>query len=548
MNRLIDLDLRAGTIWLSCPWDPQAVGTIKTIPGREYDAPTKRWSVPLAEVALVIHRLEPLHFRFTPRMRDWWAENRDELPTAPPAPDPLEVDPADGYTVSRLNEEARRALTAHFGEVWIVAEIDGFDRNKPDNHAYFELVERTAGGAEAIARVRAVMFAATRRRIEQELPGDIALRDGLRVRFRGKVELYAPSGSYQLVIEAIDVEWAIGSRRRKRDEVLEKLRAEGLADLNVARPLPLLPLRVGLITAAHSEAYNDFVHELERSGIGFHLTVCDARMQGRDAEASVLSALTWFAQASARFDVLVVTRGGGSQGDLSSFDSLAIGRAVCELPIKVIAGIGHHRDQSVLDFVATSEKTPTAAAQALVAQVQRAISRVDDAGRAAAHASRRVLDASTRRVSEATTTCERAVNRRLNAASRRIDQAASACARSTTLRLVAASRHVDRASVRVAERGAKSLELAGQRVQMAWQSIDRAVTGSFRQRDLQLSHVEAKLRLADPRRVIERGYAIVRDGEGRVVTDAAALREMESARLEMRDGMVEVIPVESTHE
>lgn len=548
MNRLIDLDLRHAKVWLSCPWDPQTVGTIKTIPGREYDNRSRRWSVPLAQVAIVIERLQPLHFRFTPRMREWWAEHRDALPEPQVVEPVVEVDPADGYSVSRLNEEARQALMGHFGEVWVVAEIDGFDRNKPGGHAYFELLERTAAGGEAIARVRAVIFASARQRIDADLPDDLAMRDGLRMRLRGRVELYAPTGSYQVVVDAIDVEWAIGARRRKRDEVLERLRTEGIAAHNRNLQMPIVPLRVGLITAAGSDAYNDFVHELERSELGFEVSFHTARMQGREAEGSVVAALGWFAQHADAFDVVVVTRGGGSKQDLSTFDSLAIGRAVCLLPIKVIAGIGHHRDQSVLDAVAASEKTPTAAAQAIVGHVQRALARVDDAAQRVRRQARHALDRSTQRVDRAASMCERTTTRRLSAARRAVDRAAAGCDRSARGRLADARRRVDRAGVRLAERGVAPIAHAGDRVERAAQKIERASERAIANQRLQIDHIAAKLRLADPRRVVERGYALLRDQDGRVITDAAALVRLDHARVELRDGVVRVTPQEMIDE
>lgn len=548
MNRLIDLELKSQTVWLSCPWDAQIIATIKTIPGRDFDKRTRRWGVPLSEVATVIELLEPLHFRFTPRMRDWWAEHRADLPASDARADVVEVDPDDGFTVSRLNEAARRVLVEHFGdEVWVIAEVDGYDRNKAQGHAYLQLVERSAAGS-VIASINTVMFAATRQRIERALPDDVPLRDGARLRLRGKIELYAPKGSFQFVVDGVDVEWSVGARKRKRDQVLERLESDGLARKNLELPMPLLPLRVGLITATGSDAYNDFVHELERSGYGFDVVFHPAKMQGRDAESTIVDALRWFARRHEAFDVIVVTRGGGSRGDLGAFDSYPIGRAVCELGVKVVAGIGHHRDRSVLDFVATSEKTPTAAAQALVGCLETAFARVDMAARSVTQTTLRAVEAQRQRVDRAAGGVERNASRRLTAARRRVDQAAVLCERRATSRLTVERRRVELAGMRVAERGVLPLERARARIDRAATEVDRRAARAIANGRLQLEHIEAKLRLADPRRVIERGYAVLRDRDGRVIADASALVELDEARVEMRDGVVRVRPEEAIDE
>lgn len=558
--RLIDLDIRRRLVWISYPYDAQITAIVKSIPERRFDKPTRRWCVPLRQVAVVLHRLDRLQFTYTPRMRDWWREHRDTLPAPAEndaAADQL-VDPEDGYTVARLNAAARAVLADHFDTLWVVAEVDGYARNKADGHAYFELVDRIGG--EPVARVRAVMFAAARQRIVDALRPDIEFQDGLRLRLQGSVDLYTTTGSFQFIVEAVDVDWTVGARRRKRDEVLDKLTKQGIASANLNRPLSLLPLRVGLITAAESDAYNDFVHELERSGIGFNVLFCPAQVQGHAAEVAIGRALD--ALAGHDLDVIVITRGGGARGDLAAFDSYDVARRVCELNVKVVVGIGHHRDQSVLDFVATAEKTPTAAAQLLVQRVVAARDRVDGSARrlldaatlrtTAAHRHverlgqlcvRRTADKlhrTTRQLDAVTSRCVSATNDTLSHNQRRAAHAVRAIGRAATTRLDLAQRNVDRAEHAAARHAAARTQRAANALERATLALLHHARNATTAHTARLNTVEATVRMAHPARILERGFALIRDVDDRIITDAAQLSQLDTARVELRDGRVEV--------
>lgn len=567
MSRLIDLDTRQGLVWISYPYDATVTATVKTIAGRTFDSSSRRWSVPVQNIAQVIRTLDPLHFKFTPRMREWWLEHRDDVDTSRGGgPERIEVDPKDGFTVTRLHETTRKILADGFdAQTWLVAELEGYDRNK-GGHAYFELVERVVAGGEVIAKVSAVMFQSTRRRIEEEL-ANLSLQDGLLVRVRGRVDVYAPQGRMQFIVEGIDADWSVGAMRRRRDEILERLKARDLLEHNLSKAVPTCPLRLGIVTAVDSDAANDVLDELRRSQFAFDVTLHDARMQGRETEPSVTGALQWFAERWRNFDLVIVTRGGGSRTDLSHFDSLAIGEAVCRHPCKIVSGIGHHRDRCVLDFIAQSVKTPTAAGQLAVTAVERYLDRVERYAAEAAKSGVEVLRKVDLRIERSATRLERRVAVRLREAERRytraeaaiVDGARARVSRSAT-RLAsleqsasnAASQRVREVELRVdwAERSLRGptprrpADEATRRVDQLTVRLDR-VTSTAVQRDaLRVDHAEATLRLADPRRILERGFAIVRDADGAIVTRAEQLAGLESARVSLPGGSVVVEPKE----
>lgn len=565
MSRMIDLELRTRTVWLTFPWDPRVVATVKTLPGRRFDEASKRWGIPMEEIAEVVERLAPLHFQLTPRCRDHWQAHKSAAATAP-VRNRFEVSPDDGFTISALNEAARRALVERFGdEVWVVGEIDGLDRNRDSGHAYFELVERVAEGGEPIAKIRAVMFAKTRDAVDARLGADLSLADGMLVRFRGKVDLYGPQGSYQLIVDDVDAEWALGAMHRRREQILARLEAEGVFGRNLEIPFPVCPVRVGLITSLESDAYNDFVDELNRAPWGFEVTAHDATMQGPNTERSVIAALRWFYRHANEFDVVAIVRGGGARSDLTVFDSFDLGRAVCLMPMKIICGVGHHRDQSVLDFVAHSEKTPTAAAQCIVGAAMDYARRLQECGAAVQRAATRRLDGAAMKLDRMATTWERRTRERLLEADARLRRAAMTAGRaaedalrSAADRRTSSARRLERAALRRLDHAERSVEHAErgidprrldarlarqtQRLERLRGELDRATSRRLQSDGLRIEHLGTRLRLSDPRRVVERGYAIVRSADGAVITDAAELRSAGQARVEMRDGTVTVVP------
>ncbi|MFW5967060.1 MAG: exodeoxyribonuclease VII large subunit, partial [Persicimonas sp.] len=342
MSRLIDIEIETRRIAVRFPYNPDLLPVVRSLPERRWDGESKTWYVPLEHLEHVLGKLGAHHFKVSAELRAYCEEHvrpADELLAndGPGPGGPLRV-PEGSYSISRLNEEARRTLRERFDEdVWIVGEVQSYERNRPGRHAYFELVERLSADEDPVARIRAVMFREDREAIVaalEDAADPIRLRDGLAVRLRGRVDLYAPQGSYQFIAREVDPAYTTGEIHQNRERILEWLEEEGIRQDNLERDWPGCPLRVGLITSYESDAYNDFVHELERSGYGFELTVHDANVQGKKTEPSVLRGLRYFEERAADFDLVAIVRGGGSRSDLAYFDTEAIGEAVCTHPLK----------------------------------------------------------------------------------------------------------------------------------------------------------------------------------------------------------------------
>ncbi len=568
-----------GRIEIRFPFDRVLVELVKGLPSRRWNADAKFWSVPESDVVSLVDLLNGRGFEFDRATRDLYralggqtepAETRvRRSPAAAPGSQPSLFDdeeprgaPGD-LSVTALNERARDALAAAFpAPVWVVGEISGFEKSAHKRHVTFELVERSDDG-RAVSKVPAVLFQATRQAIEDalHLAGDpFRLTDELTIRASVTVDLYATWGQYRAVIEEIDLRYTLGEAARRRDEIIGRLAAVGLLGRNAGLALAAVPLRIGLITSLGSDAYNDVLRTLEESGLAFDVTAHGARVQGHSTEASVLNALDWFRARVDSFDVVLICRGGGSRTDLVWFDSEALGRAVAEFPLPVVVGIGHEQDRSVLDAVGRSAKTPTAAAALLVDMVRAQLERVERARQAVLAAAGARLEAQRLSIARDGLRLARAARERLGAARavldlerRRVVLGARGSIDSARLRLDRSSTWIPRGARRLLERERLGLARAVQVVRQgplrdlraAAERADRhardvlARTGTALSRSLERLDARARrLHLVHPRRVVERGYAILRDGAGSVIASAADTERGDLVRAELRNGIL----------
>jgi exodeoxyribonuclease VII large subunit len=335
---------------------------IKGFPGAMWDRELRLWRLPVYLKEEIVNALTPHNFVIS----DALAEVRFE----PNAASPWKQNNISTLSVSQINLKIAKALSSSLrGSQWVQGELSSFDRTLGRKHWFFELVERENNTEKITSRLSSVLFARQQAAVLQKLgesSDPIVLRDGLSVRVLGKIDHYSPTGRIQLIIEKIDPDYSLGQLARRSQEILETLKHEGLYGLNKNLIMPTLPLRVALLTAPESDAYYDVIKTLCASNYPFEVSYFSMPVQGKGLEKSFCHAITLLKEQSDAFDVVLIVRGGGARSDLSWFDNLPMARKMAKLPIKVIVGIGHERDQSVLDYIAHSEKTPTAAAERLI--------------------------------------------------------------------------------------------------------------------------------------------------------------------------------------
>jgi exodeoxyribonuclease VII large subunit len=252
---------------------------------------------------------------------------------------------------------------------WVVAEISEITINS-SGHCYLELVEKNQDEKNLKARIKGIVwnsrFSFIRSYFEN-ITGE-TLRGGIKILVKARVEYHELYG-LSLVISDIDPSYTIGEMEMKRQLIIKRLEEEGVFSMNRELEFPVLPQRIAIVSSRNAAGYTDFINHLRGNSAGyvFYTALIETPMQGTDTEDGVISALDKIAVYAGLFDVVVIIRGGGSQTDLSWFDSYAIAYHVTQFPLPVITGIGHEKNMSVTDMVAFSSlKTPTAVADFLI--------------------------------------------------------------------------------------------------------------------------------------------------------------------------------------
>ena len=281
-----------------------------------------------------------------------------------------------------LNGLVKRSIRSCLPDTyWVQAELSDV-RTNYSGHCYLEFVQKDAGGNNLIAKARGTVwsniFKMLKPYFEQETGQPFT--SGIKVLVEVSVEFHELYG-YSLTVLDIDPAYTVGDMERKRREILRQLEEEGVIDLNKELEMPMLPQRVAVISSATAAGYGDFCNQLANNprGYGFRTELFPAIMQGERVEESVIAALDAIYERMEEFDVVVIIRGGGATSDLSGFDTYALAANVAQFPLPIITGIGHERDDTILDMVThTRVKTPTAAAEYLIACMDRVAERLDD--------------------------------------------------------------------------------------------------------------------------------------------------------------------------
>lgn len=272
--------------------------------------------------------------------------------------------------LTHLQKLIKTSIEANFDSAyWVTAEINEIKVNAA-GHCYIEFVQKSEKTDYLEAKMSAVIWASMFRLLKSffETTTGRSLESGIKVLVKAYVQYHELYGLSLNIID-IDPSYTVGSIEIQRQQTIARLKDEGVFDMNRELDFPLLPQRIAVISSQQAAGYQDFMQHLNRNEYGYKYTtrLFTATLQGRDAEKSIINALDNVYNQINEFDVVVVIRGGGSQADLSSFDSYRLAYHVAQFPLPVLTGIGHDKDVSITDMVAHQMlKTPTAVASFLI--------------------------------------------------------------------------------------------------------------------------------------------------------------------------------------
>ena len=400
-------------------------------------------------------------------------------------------------TLFELNSLVHEVIEDNFDEqYWVVGELSDVSTPAFGGHFYGELVQKDEESDRIVARARITCWARNYNMIRlrfQKEAGE-TLRKGLQVKLLVEVNFHEQYG-YSLNVVDIDSTFTLGDLAKRRREILQQLEKDGILHDNQSLPLPRLLKRIAVISSATAAGYGDFCNQLEENDYGFHFDVqlFPAVMQGEQVPESIIAALEEIREEPP-FDLVVIIRGGGASSDLSDFDSYELAACIALYPLPVLTGIGHERDETVLDYVAhTKVKTPTAAAAFIIEHQADEAALLDDLYQRITHSAKEQIQREKQRLEH-----QRAV-----------------------LPLLFTNLIQNRQN---------RLQLLRQRLTTA---IPQQIEREYHRQQL----LEKRLEMLDPRLLLKRGYTITTCG-GKIVRDVEGLAEGEVLTTQTEKGEI----------
>lgn len=415
---------------------------------------------------------------------------------------------------SLVSEVLENAMPRQY---WVEAELS--DVNERRGHLFAELVEKDESSNTPVARASAKCWASTwysLKRTFERITGE-QLRTGMKVLLKVYVQFH-PAYGFSWIITDIDPTFTLGDLAKRRMEIIAQLKAEGIFDMQKQLSLPMFCQHIAVISSATAAGYGDFCNHLHNNPYGFFFqtTLFHAVMQGEQIESSVIDALNRIFDADEEYDCVVIIRGGGATSDMSGFDTLNLAENVANFHIPIITGIGHERDECILDMISYHRvKTPTAAADFLLSHLENTSRTIDNLADRLARSAARYLE--TERV-------------RMKGISSKIPILFSMVKASQTNRIEILSKRIENAL-------RQKTEQENHRLQMLQQTIEMGAKQAIEKERHRLSLLAQKALSLDPEIILKRGYSITLSG-GKVVTDASKVMKGEILETRLANGTV----------
>jgi len=427
------------------------------------------------------------------------------------------------WPVRQLVGQVRELVEQEYGDVWVEGEISNY-RPAPSGHVYFTLKDADAQLPIVLFRRQASLL-----RFRPE--------DGLHVVVRGRVSIYEQRGQMQLVAETMEPVGA-GSLQMAFEQLKERLKAEGLFEVERKRPLPAFPRTVGIVTSPTGAVIRDFLNIVGRRHSGLNVLIYPVSVQGDNSAAEVEAAIQKL-NAAALVDVIVLARGGGSLEDLAAFNSERVARAIVASRLPVVSAIGHETDFTIADFVADLRApTPSAAAE-LITEAQHKIAehlatlihRLERATRFQLLQARQQLTRlPVSRAEFRLSTLLRRRSQRVDDLAERMEMALSKGFRQRERQIAVLAATVLRHDPR------QQLARARERLQACRTQLDRSQDRQLHALGTRLGALDARLHSLSPLAVLDRGYALVLDAEGGLIRSAAQIAAGDELVTRLADG------------
>jgi len=425
--------------------------------------------------------------------------------------------------VTELTRRIKAQLEGKFKQLWVQGEISNL-RRQSSGHIYFSL-------KDSGSQLPCVLFArdATRQSFE--------LRDGMEVMLFGDISVYEPHGRYQFIAK-IAIQGGQGRLQIEFDRLKRKLAAEGLFDLGRKRPLPELPMRIAVVTSPTGAAVRDFLRILRRRGYGGQIVIFPARVQGRGAAVEIASMLE-LAAKHPDFDLVVITRGGGSIEDLWAFNDEMLARAVAACPLPVISAVGHEIDTVLTDYAADKRaETPSGAAELISSLYLGTVQRFEAAQQQWVDWIRSGLSERQRSLRDLWSRMRIiAPERRIEHLGMKLDDMENRLSQSLKERLVRQKDHLGSLSRSFFEHHPSTrISLARQSLKNLRRRMIRTAGIEIKDRESRLNYLCKRLQNSNLSSTLRRGYAIIQKPDGSIIGSAHSARLEDRLTARFHDG------------
>lgn len=421
-------------------------------------------------------------------------------------------------TLFELNNLVREVISSTLSEeYWVEAELS--EVHEVRGHCYMELIQKELFSNTPVAKASAKCWKNKWSLLREKFAK--VTREGLKPGMKVLLKVYADfheAYGFAWIVTDINPEFTMGDMARKRQEIIDTLKREGVFELQKELVLPLFAQRIAVISSENAAGYGDFCHQLADNPqqLKFYTRLFPAVMQGEGVEESVIGALNSINENIEKFDAVVIIRGGGATSDLSGFDTLRLAENVANFPIPIITGIGHDRDESIVDMVAhTKVKTPTAAAALLIDHLNHVLERLLDA--------QAELIAAVRHRSE----LEQA---RLVRMSEKIPMLFSLVKTRQEQRI---DRHLANITVSLNDK----LSREHHRLSLIESQLGPTLLQQMTRENYRLQLLQQRLEALNPQRLLQRGYSITLC-KGKVVNDARQLKTGDKIETRLANGKI----------
>ena len=447
----------------------------------------------------------------------------------------------DYLSLHQLSLHIKDAIEGNFmQQIWVVAEIAAMSVNQGSGHCYLELVEKNE--RTLLAKMRANIWSFKLQNILSkffQVTGS-PLQQGMKTLLLVEVQYHAVYGT-SLNIVGVDPSYSLGELARRKREIVDRLEVEGLIEQNKKLCFPLVPQRIALISSETAAGYEDFVNQLSNNPYGYHLElkIFPALMQGDKTESSVLQALSKIAVKKESFDVVVITRGGGSSVELSAFDSYELGKAIALFPLPILTGIGHERDESVADLVSYKKlKTPTAVAEFLIAAFVAFDEMLIDAKQRVKELMQAQLLKEQVRVKDASNVISRKSQAYIAKRRLQLSKVSRDLQEGAVKYTLVKQRVLEQRKLKVSVETSRLLKQREYQIKTVRQALLVKSSVFVQKKQHNIALLAAKIDLLDPAKVVARGYTLTY-ANGKVLTSAQDLKLGDVLVTQFKDGKVE---------